>query len=365
MPHLSLLTRAGRGRIGSSAAATAALMLTLAACTSPGEPAGTPSPTTTPETTAPADADKQHPPEPEVAPTWPLTGEPLGEDAADRPALAIKIENSEAARPQTGLQAADVVWEEMVEGGITRFNAVYHSDLPVQVGPVRSVRPMDAAMSAPYGGLLVASGGQAPFIGAAREAGLQVLTHDLGHGGFTRSSARFAPHNLYGTPSLFVDQADGAHSDPPPEQLAFAHRGEDATAVTDGSPAEALTISFPRATPSWDWDGQAWLRSEDGAPATTEDTGRISAVNVVALRVEVTTTSYVDPSGANVPETIMTGGGEAVVATGGQVLEGTWSKESATDPVVLTTGEGEEILLAPGNTWIELVPTSGAGVSVS
>ncbi len=349
-------------RIGRAAAA--ALVLMVAACTSPSDPAPMPTPSAEP-TRTPTIADKQHPPEPEVLATWPLTGEPLGEDAGDHPAMSIKIENSDQARPQTGLQAADVVWEEMVEGGITRFNAVYHSELPGQVGPVRSVRPMDAAMSAPYQGLLIASGGQAPFINAARSAGSQILTDDLGHGGFTRSSARFAPHNLYGTPSLFLEQADGDHSDPPPEQLFFARQGTGATAVTDGSPAEGVTISFPRATPSWTWDGEAWLRSEGGGPATTEDTGRLSAVNVVVLRVQVTTTSYVDPSGANVPETIMTGGGEAIVATGGQSIEATWAKDGVADPVVLTTADGDEVLLAPGNTWIELVPTSGASVDVS
>ncbi|SED57859.1 Protein of unknown function [Ruania alba] len=312
-------------------------------------------------------ADKQAPPEPEITPRWPLTGEVAGEELSDRPALSIKIENSEQARPQTGLQAADVVWEEMVEGGITRFNAVYHSDLPAQVGPIRSVRPMDSAISAPYGGLLVASGGQAPFINSIRNAGLQVLTDDLGHGGFTRSSARFAPHNLYGTPSLFLDQADGGHSDPPAEQLEFSRRAEGATAVTDGSPADGVQISFPRATPSWVWSASddAWRRSEGGDSATTEDAGRITAVNLVVLRVQVSTTAYVDPSGANVPETIMSGSGEAIVASGGRSLEVTWSKDGPSDPLVLTTSDGETVELAPGNTWIELVPTSGSSVRIS
>ncbi|UFU05818.1 DUF3048 domain-containing protein [Ruania halotolerans] len=312
-------------------------------------------------------ADKQAPPEPEITPRWPLTGAVAGDELVERPAMSIKIENSEAARPQTGLQAADVVWEEMVEGGITRFNAVYHSDLPAQVGPVRSVRPMDAAISASYGGLLVASGGQAPFINGARDAGLQILTDDLGHGGFTRSSARLAPHNLYGTPSLFLDQADESHTEPPAEQLEFARRADGATAMSEGTPADEVTISFPSARPSWSWNAgdEVWERHESGEPATTEDAGRITAVNVVVLRVEISTTAYVDPSGANVPETILSGGGAAIVASGGHSIEVSWSKDDPSAPVVLTSADGESVDLAPGNTWIELVPTSGSSVAVS
>ena len=91
-----------------------------------------------------------------------------GRGGARRPALAVKIENSVDARPQSGLNAADVVWEEVVEGGITRFVAVYHSTLPPEIGPIRSVRPMDAAIAGPLHGLFAFSGGQGPFVDADR-----------------------------------------------------------------------------------------------------------------------------------------------------------------------------------------------------
>ena len=126
-------------------------------------------------------------------PAWPLTGVPV-DAVADRPALAVKIENSIDARPQTGLNAADVVWEEVVEGGITRFVAVYHSNLPPEIGPVRSIRPMDPAIAAPLHGLLAFSGGVPTYVDAARSSGLQVLTQDSGIDGFHRTSTRRAPH---------------------------------------------------------------------------------------------------------------------------------------------------------------------------
>ena len=279
--------------------------------------------------------------------------------------MTVKIENSAAARPQTGLQEADVVWEEMVEGGITRFGAVYHSQLPQTFGPVRSVRPMDAAIAAPYGGLMVFSGGQAPFVNALREADLQLFADDLGSPGFSRSPERYAPHNLFGDPEVFLDAADEDHQDPPPEQFAFAETAGEATAVTEGEQARTIRCSFPSATPSWTWDPdeEAWLRSEANADAETTDAGRITAVNVVVLRVEVVATAFVDPSGASVPETKLTGGGEAIVATGGRTLECEWSKDADADALEVTV-DGDPVALAPGNTWVELVPTSGGGVSI-
>lgn len=316
-------------------------------------PSPTPNPTPTPSPT----------PTPEPEPTWPLTG--TTGDIVDRPAMTVKIENSAAARPQTGLQEADVVWEEMVEGGITRFGAVYHSQLPETFGPVRSVRPMDPAIAAPYGGLMVFSGGQAPFVAALRDAGLQLFADDLGSPGFSRNPERYAPHNLFGDPEVFLDGADGEHEDAPPEQFAFAESADEATAVTEGEAAQTVRCSFPSATPSWTWDSdeKVWLRSESGADAVTSDAGRITAVNVVVLRVEVVATSFVDPSGASVPETELTGSGEAIVAAGGRTVECTWRKGEDADPLEVTYDD-EPVALAPGNTWVELVPTNGGGVSV-
>lgn len=309
-------------------------------------------------------ADKGNPPDPVLPVTWPLTGV-VGE-VAQRPAMSIKIENSPAARPQTGLEQADVVWEEMVEGGITRFNVVYHSSLPEIVGPVRSVRPMDAGISAPLGGLLVFSGGQQQFVQGIRDAGLQVISNDEGAGGFYRTSDRRAPHNLYGRTADFLLQADGAHSSPPAPQFSFARRPELASASVAGAPASAIALTFPFASPGWNWDAASgrWLRTEAGNPAVVITGQQLSAVNVVVLRVQVRDTGTRDPGGNPVPETVMAGSGDAFVATGGQSITGTWSKPDATSPMVLTGADGQPLLLAPGNTWVELVPVSGSSVSI-
>ncbi|MDR3068007.1 MAG: DUF3048 domain-containing protein, partial [Cellulomonas sp.] len=132
------------------------------------------------------EATKGTVPDPQLPETWPLTGLPVGEASVVRPALAVKIENDKAARPQTGLEQADLVWEEVVEGGITRFAAVFHSQVPEEVGPVRSNRPMDARIVAPTKGLIAFSGGQ--YTQQLRDAGLQVLSQDGGSPGFFRKS---------------------------------------------------------------------------------------------------------------------------------------------------------------------------------
>ena len=114
-------------------------------------------------TKAEAAPTTEAPPPPPPTFPWPLTGVETT-DIVQRPALAVKIENSSESRPQSGLNSADLVWEEVVEGGITRFVAVYHSTLPPEIGPIRSVRPMDAGIAAPLGGLFAFAGGQPDFV---------------------------------------------------------------------------------------------------------------------------------------------------------------------------------------------------------
>lgn len=265
---------------------------------------------------------------PPSAPAWPLTGVPA-DAIADRPALAVKIENSVDARPQTGLAAADMVWEQVVEGGITRFVAVYHSDLPPEIGPVRSIRPMDTAIAAPLGGLLAFSGGVPTYVTTAQDAGLQVLSQDSGADGFHRTTTRAAPHNVHAVPQTLVEQADTAHQTSPGAQFDHPEAGGHPTAVAAGEPTTALDLTLSGIShPRWAWsaaDGR-WLRSEGSTPAVEADGRRIGATNIVVLRVDVVATEARDAAGNPVAETILTGTGRALVASGGHAVEATWSK---------------------------------------
>lgn len=304
---------------------------------------------------------------PPAEPAWPLTGVPV-DAIADRPALAVKIENSVDARPQTGLAAADVVWEQVVEGGITRFIAVYHSDLPPEIGPVRSIRPMDPAIAGPLGGLLAFSGGVPAYVAAAQDAGLQAVSQDSEADGFHRTTTRAAPRNVHAAPQTLVDQADADHRAAPDAQFDHAAAGEEPTAVGTGQPTTTLDLTLSRVShPRWAWNtaDARWLRSEGSTPAVEADGRRIGAANVVVLRVDVVATEARDPAGNPVPETILTGTGRALVASGGHAVEATWSKPETGDRVTLTGADGEPVTLAPGTTWVELVPNSGGAVATS
>jgi hypothetical protein len=344
------------------ATAAAALLLTvLVACGSEDEGAAPSTTSSSPDpTTATATATTPPPP-----PLYPLTGV-QAPGIVNRPALAVKIENSIDARPQTGLNAADMVWEEVVEGGITRYVAVYQSGVPAEIGPVRSVRPMDPAIAAPLHGLLAFSGGQQQYVDAVSAAGLQVLSMDAGSAGFHRVSSRRAPHNVYATTQTLLDQADPAHNVSPPGQFQFALPSAQPSTAVSGVPASALHLTLSGSShPTWTWsagDG-AWLRAEGASPAVEADGTQMRATNVVVLRVNIVNTAARDPAGNPVPETELVASGDALVASAGQILWATWSKASVGDPVVLAAPDGSPVLLAPGTTWVELVPNGSGAVA--
>ncbi|MFC7407012.1 DUF3048 domain-containing protein [Georgenia alba] len=306
------------------------------------------------------------------APRWPLTGALIDGRPTPRPALSVKIENSDDARPQSGLEDADLVFEQMVEGGTTRFNAVFHSVMPGTMGPIRSIRPMDAAISGQFGGLLAFSGGQGAYVRRAIQAGLQVMSLDAGSPGFYRAGHRYAPHNVYGRPRAFLRAANGSPESPSNDILEFAREADGATAADHGERAGTVRVSFPSANPGWRWTPDArtgrgvgagaWRRTEDGAAQSSEDGKAVLASNVVVLRVQVEMTGARDAAGAQVPETILQGEGDAVVFSRGRAVEAAWSKGGPTRPMQLTRG-GEPVLLAPGPTWIELLPVSGGSLS--
>jgi hypothetical protein len=277
----------------------------------------------------------------------------------------VKIENARESRPQTGLNAADMVWEEVVEGGITRYVAVYHSTVPPQIGPIRSVRPMDPAIAAPLHGLFAFSGGQQPFVDAVAGAGLQVISQDAGHPGFYRLNSRSAPHNVYADPAAFLAQADPGHQAPPSPQFAIATPDKQPTAVAIGTPVPAVRLKLSGLSfPTWTANPDGlWWRAEGTTPAM-EAGAPVRAVNVVVLRVDVVNTRFIDPAGTAVPETVMVGSGEALVGTAGRVVHATWTKNSPGEPVTLTGADGQPVLLAPGNTWVELVPNRTGSVTL-
>ncbi|MDR0837766.1 MAG: DUF3048 domain-containing protein [Propionibacteriaceae bacterium] len=296
---------------------------------------------------------------------WPLTG--IRGPVVDRPVVSVKIENSGDARPQKGLDEADIVFEQIVEGGITRLMALYHSQIPTEIYPIRSARPMDGPIIAPFGGVFVCSGGQWPMLNRVTDLGVQLLSMDGGDHGFWRISSRWAPHNVAGDVQEFLDQAYEGHTDPPAPMFNYADAADTNSATLFGVPATALYANMSGSFhPNWAWDAQtkSWLRFEWGDPFVNVDDWQLHAKNVIALNVDVGSTGYSDPAGNPVPETIVVGSGTGVYMADGHSVAITWEKPNELTQFVFRDPSGNPIDVVPGNTWIELVPTSSGSIEV-
>ena len=353
-----------------AAALLGGLTLALAACSGGSTPPQTPSPSTSTVVVTPSvDPAKQAPPTPTVPPIWPLTGMPVTGEASNRPALAVKIENTAEARPQEGLNEADLVWENIVEFEVSRFNVVYQSQVPGEIGPIRSVRPMDMPESAPLHGLFAYSGGQPGLLALAQQSGEQVFSFDSGNKAFYRVKSRPAPHNVYSHPADIWAQADPSRVAPTP-WFQFARSAAQASAATAGTPANTLSFKLSSyAHPSWTWDAASgtWLRFEGSAPATTQTSGagesQIHAVNVLTIVAAHPNTEFRAQNNAPVPTyTLVNASGDGMLASGGRTIPVRWSKGAQDAPMVVTLADGSPAVFAPGNTWIEMVP-QGTGSS--
>ena len=271
--------------------------------------------------------------------------------------LAVKIDNSDHGRPQAGLEDADVVYEEEVEGGITRFIALFHSVDPNEVGPVRSVRPMDPQILSPLGGLFAFSGGIPAFVQAVRTSPVQPVSQDDVPRAYERKPGRRAPTNLFASSGDLWDAA--RTSEPPPALFGFLGEGE----VFGGQPASGVTIRFSeRAIARYTYDAasEGWLRETNGTPHVSESGARISADNVIVQRVTTRDTGFTDPSHSPVIESVVVGEGEALCFSQGRMITGRWSKPAASAVTTYTDASGKPILLEPGRTWVHFVTTSGS-----
>lgn len=335
-------------------AVAATTLVTLAGCAAGVNVPGLPSQSPTPEP---------------VFVTAPLTGVKYEEGTPQalqlvKPSVACKIDNgSEAPRPQSGLNSTDIVFDEMVEGGLTRLVAIWHSNQPDAIGPVRSIRPMDPDIISPFGGIVCYSGGQWVFVKAMEAAPVfnASETSQQGKGTFSRSQDRTAPHNVI----VNVQKLASDHPEltPPPAQFVFAADLASASASAAGLAVKNFTVKFPQASALWapTADGTRWLRTQDGKPLTDKlDGQQVSATNIVVMQVREDR-SYLDNKYGNIPKAVMIDSGKAWVFSGGKYIEATWSKASATAPIVLTGLAGESVQLAPGNTWVELMPVAPEG----
>lgn len=292
-----------------------------------------------------------------LAPIAPLTGLALSDQAKlARPALTVKIENPPQARPQSGLDAADVVFEEVVEGGITRFLAVFHSTDAPLVGPVRSVRPSDPEIIAPFGGLFAYSGGTPKFMDQLRstpgitDVGVDKLDEGDGKAYFRRPG-RAAPDNLYtSTDKLWA--AGPKNPKPPPRFADFLPAGQP-FAAAGATAATRLTAQVGDFSAVYDYDAASGTYRRAGL---AEGSATVAAANVIVQFTDYQPSpGDEDTNGTPVEKAVTTGTGDAVIVSGGMAVRGKWSRSSASAYATYTDSSGVPVRLRPGRTWIELV----------
>ncbi|MCA1831517.1 MAG: DUF3048 domain-containing protein [Actinomycetota bacterium] len=331
------------------------LTITLAACGGGGTPA----------------AKKTGPPPP---PRSSLTGLVVADPSVlKRPVLAIKVENSEAARPQSGLDAADIVYEELAEGGITRFIALFESQDAPKVGPVRSARLVDPDILLEYNAMLAYSGAHHIVQAALIKSGIVLLSHGkVGSPTYYRSAKRYAPHNLY-TSTAGLYKAAGDKGEPPPADLF--QFSEQPPVLPSPQPSGATPTPKPRPssvsigtsiripfsgnqTSIWKYDAakDSYMRWQGSSRHKLEDGSQVAARNVLLLFVRIGTTAIVDAAGHNSPDVEVIGHGKVVLYRNGLKVEGTWTRSSKSGRTKLLDLAGKPIVLAPGQTWVELVP---------
>jgi len=297
-------------------------------------------------------------------PMSPLNGMGVtDEDALERRVIAVKVDNHWNARPQSGIEQADAMYELLVEGGLTRFIALFHHSDTEYLGPIRSGRPTDPTLIKYLDAPLQISGAQSWVVGV-------ILGYDvnlLGDNGNTtfRIRSRSAPHNLYGSTLLMRDESDRrGFADEPPVEPIF-NFGE----PTPGASGAGIVNLDWSDNPvvRWEWTGDEYIRFNGDKPhnwrsapaeGTEQTDTQIATDTLVVIEAVRYTARSSSGEGSSVPALDTVGSGSAYVFYDGLVVEGEWQRTSAGERFELTLADGSPITIPPGRLWISVFPSN-------
>jgi hypothetical protein len=335
--------------IAMGLAALTALSVTVG-CTS-GAGTATARPATTRRPAAPASSAAPAPAPPKGPLLDPFTGEPV---KALGPVLAVKIDNIVDARPQTGLQSADIVYVIPVEGGLTRFMAVYSAHFPPVVGPVRSARQSDLDLLTQFGRPAFAWSGATPHLVPFIERAPLVDLYALQVGGYFRSASRVAPYNLYANTKTLLAEAKGASK---ARDIGFRFGALPA----GGAATASYSVKYPAASYTFRWSARdrRWLAWIDGGPAEATEGGQLGGSTVVIQYTQIATSRF-EEYGGRPPYAKSTGSGKAVILRDGRAYTVRWSRPSLAGGTTYTLPDGQRMLFAPGQVWVVLAPENHA-----
>lgn len=332
-------TRGGRAAAGLACAAV--LAGTLAGCSGRGAEDAAP----------PVASGGTAPSAPTAAPTpatHPFTG---GTRGLRNPVLAVKIENTRPAMPQSGVTAADIVYVEQVEGGETRLMAVYSSRYPRRVGPVRSARISDLHILPQFGRPAFAfSGVQSKMKPYVRRAPVYDVSQENGGSAYFRAGPKPIPYNLYADPRNLLRLAPRAE---PPRDIGFRF----GPAPAGGRPTKTFTARWPSATMAFTWSAKRkrWLSSFGGRVNVGAEGDVLGGHTIVVQYAKTTRSKFHDFLGSYTPLIHTTGTGRATVLRDGMAYDARWSRPSETQGTTFTTADGRPMTFAAGQVWVVLV----------
>jgi hypothetical protein len=249
-----------------------------------------------------------------------------------------------------------VVYEEIVEGGITRLASIFNSKVPTVVGPVRSVRRTDREIVFPIGGVFAFSGGAEYAVRSIETAPVKLYDESNAGAAMFRNASRAAPHNLFANAELLMDK-DGKPR-PPTPLFTYLSSGTH----FGGPKVKSFVVNFAsgyEATYTWDTKTKSWDRTLFGAPEVTASGARVSPTNVIVMTV-----NYVGGVGVIDSYAQLIGSGHVEVFSGGRVAHGTWVRPNLRHAAIYRNLQGKIINLTPGQTWVELLSV-GEGVSIT
>jgi len=328
-----------------------ALLLLLGACSGDNGPAE-----------GPAAAGGEAQSGADATPASCINGRAAPDAKIDRPAIALKIENSPEARPQSGLQDADVVYEEIVEGGITRFMALFHCGDSAKAGPVRSARFDDPKLALPFTSVLAYSGSNSIVDKELTKRDIVSLNElNAGDAFFRIPEGSTDIHSLYADSGEIRSQAPDKVESPDGGIFTFGDVPGDAPEV------RSVSLNFTDGnTIEYKWGGGAWRRFEAGEAFVTSGGDQIEVANLVIQQVKVDNSEkIVDPAGNPSPDILLKGTGKAVLLRDGHAIKGTWKITKEGTAPVFRTRSGDPFPFARGSIWIELIPSKEGDVKGS
>jgi Protein of unknown function (DUF3048) N-terminal domain/Protein of unknown function (DUF3048) C-terminal domain len=282
----------------------------------------------------------------------PFTGEPV---KSLRRVLAVKIDNIVYARPQTGINSADIVYVLPVEGGLTRFLAIFSSHVPPVIGPVRSSRQDDLELLHQFGRPGFAfSGAQPELLPVVERAHIVNLYAGVVNGYF-RDNSRIAPYNLFAESKVLLAESKHASK---AHNIGFTF----GAAPANGYRLKSKTVTYPSASYRFTWSPsrKRWLVWIDGSRAMTTSGKQMDPTTVVIQYTNVITSVFRE-EGLRPPYAETVGHGSVLVLRNGRACKGHWSRSGQYRGTTFTTDSGQPLNFAPGQVWVVLTAKNSAG----